>query len=388
MSSHIPLPKDKHSKSKLYVTLSSLSSKKREHTKCIETHPFNYRLTILSTAPTLLPLLKSHLGSYYRVSMKLTDLINPDFIATYIKQNSLVALSLDNRLDTGDMFAVDGNGILVLSLCKDTYEELGLVGEAAQFPLERGARHIVRVDLRSDVMVPEKKYYQRVKKCFERKFTREVRFVVGWYDSETGGALNFDVPGAVECQPTFDKEHQLRDVWVPDVCDLQDVQETRNTAGSGSGVSDVWTERATDVFEWIGMASSAEAGAGVLQRILSANDGSSSSNDQDICTYSVPEPRKSLTLNSVSVSGLLSAKAISRLSAAALHHLAGQQQQEQQANSPLFLCVWGHEDAPVSWSASEHGFLTSGENMYAQVYNPNADKCTTFQACGPWDSHS
>ncbi|KAJ1814563.1 hypothetical protein LPJ75_002720, partial [Coemansia sp. RSA 2598] len=196
MSSHIPLPKEKHSQTKLFVTLSSLQSKKKEAQRCIETHPFNYRCTVISRTPDLRQAAQRHIGPYYRIKLKPADLISIDFIRGYVQTSTIVALSIDERIDTGDVLAIDGQGVLVLSLCKDTYEVLGLVGESAKFPLQNDARHIVRIDLKADTMDASKKYYQRIKTRFEAALDREMEFIVGRYDKDTGKSLNLDLPGA------------------------------------------------------------------------------------------------------------------------------------------------------------------------------------------------
>ncbi|KAJ2698146.1 hypothetical protein FB645_005717 [Coemansia sp. IMI 203386] len=373
MSSHIPLPKEKHSQTKLFVTLSALRSKKKEAQRCIETHPFNYRCTVISKTADLRQKVLEHIGPYYRVKLKPSDLISPDFIRGYIQTSAVVALSIDERIDTGDVLAIDGQGILVLSLCKDTYEVLGLVGEQAMFPLQPNARHIVRIDLKANIMDPTKKHYQRIKSRFEAVLDCEMEFVIGRYDRDTGKSLNLDIPGATVCEPAVDEFH-MQDIWMPETSRLFDIQ-------AGARKDDEWSQLATDVFEWIGMASSGPhrllSAAGANTKIAAA----AAAVVRDTCTYSVPEPRTRESFSSVSVSGLLSAGAIRRLA----DELGGDGSPNA---ADMILCVWGHEDAPVSWASSEHNFLISGENMYAQLRRPSCNQCVIFQACGPWDTFS
>ncbi|KAI3475815.1 hypothetical protein L1887_62751 [Cichorium endivia] len=65
-------------------------------------------------------------------------LLDPIFVTAYLKTGSLIALSapsgpagLDSPPD--DTVCLDGQGTLVLSLCKDTYQTLGLTGRASHF---------------------------------------------------------------------------------------------------------------------------------------------------------------------------------------------------------------------------------------------------------------
>ncbi|KAJ2506405.1 hypothetical protein IWW47_001594 [Coemansia sp. RSA 2052] len=364
MSSHVPLPKERHSKSKLFVMLSSLSSKKKEHVKCIESHPFNYRCTVIAPeSANARELVKSQMDCYYRATLKLSDVIDPAFISAFVKKNTLLALSIGRRIDADDVFAIDGQGTLILSVCKDTYESLGIVGTPAQFPLERGARFVIKIDLKAACMAPEKKYFQRIKAGFDAVLNEEVEFLVGYYDAETGRSLNFDVPGATQCTPTVE-EHLVVDALVPQLNDLLDAKDK---------VSDSWIECAQEIFEWVGLAT------------LGSSRITSAPTDAEVCEYMVSEPYSKATLCVVSVSGMLSPKAIS----AVAHRLATQVSgQGTAAACGAFVCVWGHEDAPVSWASYEHGYLTSGEHMYVQAFVPQSDRCATFQACGPWDSHS
>ncbi|KAJ1729643.1 hypothetical protein LPJ72_004866 [Coemansia sp. Benny D160-2] len=380
MSSHIPLPKEKHSKSKLFATVSSLSSKKKEHIKCIEAHPFNHRLSIIvdkkQEADTQ-RMLAECIGEYYNVkTLKPTDLIDPSFIREYVSskgksntRNSLVALSLGTRIDVDDVFAIDGNGQLIMSLCKDTYQVLGLTGRQSQFPLERGSRFVVTVDLLADCMDPETKYFRRLHSRLHAVFgDQEFEFAIGVYAQDTGKALNLDIPGVTACMPQV-VTMSLLDVDVPDLARSDLVFDSR---------PDGWNEEAQDVFEWIGLAA---AGADAVTQ-----PAGQTADALTIRTYHAPAPTKHRDLAVLSVEGMLSAKAISQFAQKIIE--IQRSIDPDPDHVPLFLCVWGYDDAPVSWGSSEHGFLTSGENMYAHVYLPQIDKCVAFQACGPWDSYS
>ncbi|KAJ2295656.1 hypothetical protein IWW55_005377, partial [Coemansia sp. RSA 2706] len=298
-----------------------------------------------------------YLGCYYRISLKLSDLIDPGFIANYVKRNTLVALSADRFIDADDVFAIDGRGTLILSVCKDTYETLGLVGRQAKFPLQRDTRYVIEIDLLADCMDPMKKYFQRIKSRFDAVLDEPVEFLVGFYDKQSGTPITFDLPGAsaVELQS---ERHHLQGISVPRI---------DNELVGVSKRSDVWVEQAQELFEWIGLAAS-------CSQAIASN-----ACDSQISTYSVPQPNSLADIEVHTFSGLISAQAISSVA-------------KELANSPcqneIYICVWGYEDAPVSWKLYEHGFLTSGENMYAQAYVPDQRCCLTFQACGPWDDSS
>ncbi|KAJ2803684.1 hypothetical protein H4R20_002795 [Coemansia guatemalensis] len=361
MSSHIPLPKERHSKSKLFVTLSALASKKREHAKVIETHPFNYQLTVIAPQNTIdvQKTLPKHVGWHYRIMLKLSDLIDPAFIANYIKRNTLIALSSNGFIDANDVYAIDGHGKLILSLCKDTYETLGLTGRQAKFPFQRNSRFIVEIDLTASCMDPSKKYFQRIRSRLDDVLGEPVEFDIGYYDAKTGSSLVFDLPGACTHQAEL-VVRKVPGVLVPCISEkFLDVNRQ----------SEDWVEQAQELFEWIGLASNGS------QAIVS------DATDSSVCAYSVPEPNTTADLELATISGLLSPKSILSV----VEELLAE---AQASKTDFFACVWGHEDAPVSWGSSEHGFFVSGENMYAQAYIPRRDRSVTFQACCPWDTFS
>ncbi|KAI9477208.1 ribonuclease P 40kDa subunit-domain-containing protein [Coemansia mojavensis] len=354
MSSHIPLPKEKHHKSKLYVTRSSLSSPKAEHIRAIETHPLNYRLSIIvpSSVKAVQQTLARYIGPYYHVSLKLSDLIDPGFIANYVRRNALIALSRNRFIDADDVFAIDGRGTLVLSVCKDTYETLGLAGSQAQFPLRRGSRFIIKIDLLAEFMDPMKKYYQRVRSRFDAVFAEPVEFLMGYYDAQSGAPITLDLPGASAVDPQL--THSLsKGVSGPSVEHLLD------------GQTDTWNEQAQAAFEWVGLAVSGSPVVG------------SSWSPSSACAYQPPVSSPPTDFSIFTVTGMLCAKAISSIVKEVL-----------ESSSNIYVCVWGFEDAPISWKLYEHNYYTSGENMYAQLYAPNKNSCLTFQACGAWDAFS
>ncbi|GAC97911.1 hypothetical protein PHSY_005499 [Pseudozyma hubeiensis SY62] len=113
----------------------------------------------------------------YRARIPLSLLLDPIFVTAYLKTGSLIALSHASGapgLSPGleDTACVDGQGTLVLSLCKDTYQTLGLTGRASHFSrLSSGraadrtsgpdSRFIVELPLLSPSFVPGKKGYQQ-----------------------------------------------------------------------------------------------------------------------------------------------------------------------------------------------------------------------------------
>lgn len=166
--------------------------------KLVDAHPFNSSLELIlplsltgnhvtSDSSTPLPtsvqsliqrlqnLASSHRS--YRARIPLSLLLDPIFITAYLKAGSLIALSHPSgapRLspDLQDTVCIDGQGTLVLSLCKDTYQTLGLTGRASHFSrLASGragdrtsgpdSRFIVELPLLSPSFLPANKGYQQ-----------------------------------------------------------------------------------------------------------------------------------------------------------------------------------------------------------------------------------
>ncbi|WFD06908.1 ribonuclease P [Malassezia vespertilionis] len=101
----------------------------------------------------------------------------PAFVAQYVRSGSLYALGA-TKLDTEDTVCLDGQGMLVLSLSKDTYQTLGLVGRPSRYA--HGAsgragdrtsgpstRYIVELPLLAPSFVPGRKGYERARTCIE-----------------------------------------------------------------------------------------------------------------------------------------------------------------------------------------------------------------------------
>lgn len=106
--------------------------------KVIASHVFNHSLQISvpirasSDVDDLMKCLPSSSSSSaaaaYLVKVPMRLFLDPIFITSHIKQGSLIALS-KGRLDQDDVICLDGSGVLHLSLTRDTYQTLGLVGQ-------------------------------------------------------------------------------------------------------------------------------------------------------------------------------------------------------------------------------------------------------------------
>uniref|UniRef100_A0A8B9J3P8 Ribonuclease P/MRP 40 subunit n=1 Tax=Astyanax mexicanus TaxID=7994 RepID=A0A8B9J3P8_ASTMX len=86
------------------------------------------------------------------------------------------------NLTLSNVFFVSGQ--LILSLDKDTYEQLGLEGRPSQYSHRKTVRHIVTVDLKSLVLGTKK--YQRVLLCLKERVPLKTDFLF----TAAGGAVS------------------------------------------------------------------------------------------------------------------------------------------------------------------------------------------------------
>ncbi|BGO99532.1 Proteophosphoglycan ppg4 [Rhodotorula toruloides ATCC 204091] len=141
--------------------------------KAVERIPFGWQLEAIlpSTASSASVALATALeevsqasGSYCLCEgVNLGDLLTPDFLNSFVRSDSLVALSLDDAEDA-DVVCIDGRGRLVLSLTKDTYELLGLPGRASAYGTLR-QRFVVEISLADPAFRAGKPGFERVKRA-------------------------------------------------------------------------------------------------------------------------------------------------------------------------------------------------------------------------------
>ncbi|CAD6899801.1 unnamed protein product [Tilletia laevis] len=119
-------------------------------------------------------------NTFYHAKVPLALFLSPEFVTGFIRNGTLIALSMTSHPDgsSEDIIALDGQGILTLSLTRETYQTLGLVGRESRF--HRGPsgrygdrssgdvqRYIVELPLRDQSFVPGKKGYERALACLK-----------------------------------------------------------------------------------------------------------------------------------------------------------------------------------------------------------------------------
>ncbi|KAG0092059.1 hypothetical protein BGZ92_010970 [Podila epicladia] len=245
-------PKEDPPRSNLFMSHYSFNSPKQLHTKCIQEHPFNHRIQVFLPAEaspsvdTLQSMLTEQLQQfthYYHAHVPLALFLTSPFMQ-YIR-NGLVALSVQGGIDTHDVVCIDGKGKMILSLTKDSYEQLGLTGVPSQFQKNR-QRYVVELDLQAPSMIPGKAGFERIKWCFENTLVTVFPMVLASVDP-AGVSLPLDFPVSARArQLSYRIQTTVLDyIMVPDTQPLRTI-----------GKNDLrWRKQVAEVYEWIGMAS-------------------------------------------------------------------------------------------------------------------------------------
>ncbi|KAF1944540.1 hypothetical protein EJ02DRAFT_94956 [Clathrospora elynae] len=144
-------------------------STKKKPFSTFNQHKFSYSLDLI-LPEEIYELVKNELwrvdgparAQYARVHMKLGELLESEFLESYIKQGNIMMLS-EGRLLVDDRFELY-EGVLRMELTRPTYERCGLQGK----PIEDGGkkhkkqRWIVEYDLRSPSMKHGKSGFSRL----------------------------------------------------------------------------------------------------------------------------------------------------------------------------------------------------------------------------------
>eukprot|EP01121_Diplochlamys_sp_Union-15-3_P011966 TRINITY_DN3520_c0_g1_i1.p1 TRINITY_DN3520_c0_g1~~TRINITY_DN3520_c0_g1_i1.p1 ORF type:complete len:243 (+),score=26.95 TRINITY_DN3520_c0_g1_i1:23-751(+) len=212
------------------------SFKDVSYEKFVARHWFNRMMEVVLPDSESVPL---HSNQFYHVCLSLSDIVEPNFLQNYIKKGFFLGLSICCKLDTENVIAIYG-GEIMLSLDKDTYEQLGLTGTAAKYP-PKGNRFIVRVNMLASSFIPGKPLYERVKWCFSDR-TSPVHMLVSWTVEDQGENPLFP-PKTIKVVDTLSEK--LSQTAMEVLAPLINVKSLFD----GDKLS---TPYVTDLFNWIG----------------------------------------------------------------------------------------------------------------------------------------
>ncbi|XP_043922758.1 ribonuclease P protein subunit p40 isoform X1 [Protopterus annectens] len=329
---------------------SSFKSTNSRHSIHVQQHYFNYRVSVLipecSALPQKIDSIIKDLGSYHLVKdVPLHKLVCEEFITTFLSKGSFYALSYSTRIDQDNAAALLPTGKLIISVDKDTYEELGLEGQSSRYSHKTPMRYVISMDLTASSFAPGGNRYKRVMWALAEKKPLKFDFLMAWNPSDDRRAnliSYFSAYQLKEYQPSVAIK-TLKDIE----CPVLQSSDLRATSAESCD--------AQEFFDWQGV---------VFNEIESENDSGNF-----LSTYCCPDPNivaDQATL--CTITGFILPEKIHLLLESLCHYFT-----EPKLTPWAVLAVHGFADSPVTWREDEHGFHKGGENLYSFVVFRNHD---------------
>ncbi|KAJ3735040.1 ribonuclease P 40kDa subunit-domain-containing protein [Lentinula guzmanii] len=255
-----------------------------------------------------------------------------------------------------DVWCIDHRGVLTLSVCKETYEGLGLVGKrvaSGKGKAKQGdGRHVISIPLYAKEAESAKVWVQReaaVKRWEERR-VREMGSsswnVLVFSESISAEDLKTDLEILIKDSKNVDslnitpvrcQKNVLQDVHIPVV---RLTPRPRCQSPSEEEEEEDWCETMQGLFEWVGMA-------GFGSTRLKANDRI----DPFVAVYEPPWPTHVGSVTHIQWTGFIRPSFVQSLIDLISHHLA----QSPQAECPQFLSISSHACtwAPVAYISAK-----------------------------------
>ncbi|KAI5624223.1 ribonuclease P protein subunit p40, partial [Silurus asotus] len=342
----MPTHLEKCPRSLLVCEKSNFLNEASRHEAHVSKHWFNYKISLLipecEVLPADFPKVIGNFSSYYFVQdLPVYRFLEEDMLEI-IKKGSFYALSYKTRLDEDNVIACLGRK-LILSLDKDTYEQLGLEGKPSLYNHRKPMRYVVTVDLTDKSLVPGAKRYQQVLLSLKERVSLRCDFLLTDSRSDQDGYLKALLSQYTyeKCRPTLNTQN-LTDLLCPSLqsSDLQ-----------GKSLSCT----PEHFLDWLGA--------------VNLNISCQNSATSFLSTYVCPEPCNSVSQALLcTVTGLIPPEDISALLQELRKYF-----DEPEVAAWVSFTVHGFVDSPVCWGTNEHGFLKGGENFYNFVCFKNQD---------------
>ncbi|XP_075069113.1 ribonuclease P protein subunit p40 [Mixophyes fleayi] len=326
---------------------SSFLQEKSRHVSHVETHYYNYSVSILlpecGRLPEKLKNMIDGLGNYYLVkNLPLHEFTTEEFNNKFLKKGLFYALSYNTRIDQDNVAALLPTGKLIISVDKDTYEELGLQGKPSLYSGKNAMRYIVTIDL-TDVLSPDGKKFQRMRWALTEKKPLAFDFLLAWDNPDAPSIISYFSKYIVKKCPFKISSSVSKNLQCP-VLKSGQLQGKEEESCS-----------AVELFEWLGAISN---------NIDCTNESSSF-----ISSFCCPEPNILVEqAHLCTITGFITPVKIQQL----LQHLCDYYD-EPKLSHWVSLIVHGFADSPVSWREAEHGYFKGGENLYSFVVFDNKD---------------
>ncbi|CAB1317926.1 unnamed protein product [Coregonus sp. 'balchen'] len=330
---------DKCPRSLLVCEKSNFEHEKSRHDTHVSKHYFNHKVSVVipecGALPSRLASVINNFSKYFLVkNLPVYEFLDKDFLENVVWNGALYALSYKTSIDQDNTIALLPSSQLILSVDKDTYEQLGLEGKPSQYNHRRPMRYVVTIDLTDKSMATEGKRYQRVLSSLRERVPLKSDFLLARHSSGADGDRVLQTLLSryqwKEHKPVV-SSHTLKDLPCPSLHAL-DLRGDQQSCDPHSFLDD-------------------NTAASFLS------------------TYVCPEPQTlvSQALH-CTVSGLLLPEDIYSLLQELRRYF-----DEPKFTSWLSLTVHGFMDSPVAWGDTEHGFLKGGENFYNLVFFQNQD---------------
>uniref|UniRef100_A0A9R1SFU5 Ribonuclease P/MRP 40 subunit n=2 Tax=Cyprinus carpio TaxID=7962 RepID=A0A9R1SFU5_CYPCA len=309
---------EKCPRSLLVCEKSNFLNEKSRHDIHVSKHNFNYKISVLIPDCEALPANISSafhsFSSYYLVrELPVYQLLEETFIESHVKKGNFYALSYNTKID-------EENTIALLS-------------------------SVVTLDLTDKSLTPGTKRYQRVLSSLKDRLPLRYDFLLTKYntgsDEDQTLIKLLSQYSYEEHKPAF-SHHTLKNIPCPTLYP-SDIQGKTLSCDPHH------------FLEWLG----------AVNLDISCENAA----DSFLSTYVCPEPQSSVSQALLcTVTGFISPENVFVLL----------QELRQYIDEPKFtpwisLTVHGFMDSPVSWGATEHGFLKGGENLYNFVCFKNQD---------------
>lgn len=313
-------------------------------------------------------------ASFYVARVPLALFLNPEFVSQYVKSGGLTALST-GYLDADDVVCLDGQGMLILNVTKDTYQVLGLTGRPSRFALGSSGRtgdrksgpverYIIEIPLLDPTFVAGKPGWKRVQECFERwsqirrhdGVSNDGRWTVVFAADNSRQSVVF--PSELVGESDIDqlelevRKKVIEDVWLPEETPggsgwAQRAKHNDNDADDaddGSTFED-WSRNLADFAEWHSLATRGGGAEGVKTYFTPPS--------LPINSYTPPdEPHKAGAVATLRLRGFLHPSMIKSLFAT-----AGRSLDSSFSRRTFAVCsASGFAHSPVRWRSHDPGW--------------------------------
>jgi len=124
---------------------------------------------------------------YYHISnLPAYQLVESEFLETFIKKGCLEARTINVWADVDDTIVLQPSGLLEISVGKDLYQELGLIGQPQLLLGRQIAKYFISINLLDENFQPGSKMHKRVVWCLKERLDLQFNWIIKWkpHDSE------------------------------------------------------------------------------------------------------------------------------------------------------------------------------------------------------------